>query len=210
MAGLSLFISGILYETYLLPGRGLTPAEDGALRDIFGKALDRGRIRIHASKAADRLLVRPFGGSAIAHARGDTIVMLTRHAVADHMGGEGDAREKNARAALLVHEAAHVWQSQNCPFRAGAVSLRQAFMNIGRTRDEEYKYRLEEGKDLLDYPLEQQAGILEDFHVSLKRGFVPNDLLNTERGEALERLYRGVLKNFHADPSYIARNCRRL
>lgn len=105
--------------------------------------------------------------------------------------------------AYFVHELAHVWQAQNGVLNpiwsAVGNSLRHGF-----AYSRAYSYLLETGKDLLDYRMEQQAQIIEDFFRVKVLGLLPRAdyLQNKEHGAALSELYESVLGNFLKDPEY--------
>jgi len=64
--------------------------------------------------------------------------------------------------AFFIHEMVHVWQKHNGVLNpvlsAIANSIRHGF-----NYNEAYKYTLDAKKDLLDYRMEQQAQIIEDY-----------------------------------------------
>ena len=108
----------------------------------------------------------------------------------------------------FMHETCHVWQEQN-GLMPGA--LQMAFHNYtklipGHDALEEYRYTLDSGRDLTTYNIEQQASIITDFHISVKRGYDP--LMHRQSGENIENLIEGydrTLEKFHRDPRYARR-----
>lgn len=106
--------------------------------------------------------------------------------------------------AFFIHEMVHVWQRQNevlNPVISAILnSIRHCF-----NYNEAYKYKLGAGKDLLDYRMEQQAQIIEDWAriVFLDRSPREDYLQNEETGAALRKLYELILAKFIADPCYV-------
>lgn len=130
-------------------GRPLTTGERALAAGMFGAAIDLEVVRLHRRKwwplQPRNVVMAPDGG-------------IWFHP------GDGLWREDFADAperlqALLVHELTHVWQHQ-CgiclPLR------RHPFCR--------YSYRLEAGKQLRSYGLEQQAMIVEHAFVARRRG----------------------------------------
>lgn len=104
---------------------------------------------------------------------------------------------------IFIHEMAHVWQRQNgvlCPtWSAIGNSLRHGFRY---TRA--YRYTLNPSLDLLDYRMEQQAQIIEDYYWLFILGRNPPRpfVQNQETGDSLKQLYLAVLKQFLDNPGY--------
>ncbi len=73
-------------------------------------------------------------------------------------------------------------------------------------RSEAYKYTLEKNKDLLDYRMEQQAQIIEDYTrvQFLHANPNPNPNFINSRGtkEKIMRLFNAVLARFLNSPCY--------
>ena len=126
--------------------RTLTTGESALAASVFGDALDRARVRIHAQP----WLPLQFRGTALAP---DGHVWF--HA-ADHRDDFSCA--PLADQAWLVHELVHCWQHQ----QGMSVALRGAF-------DRRYVYVLEPGKPFAAYGIEQQAEIVAHAFL-LRRG----------------------------------------
>lgn len=131
--------------------RKLTAAEITLARSVFRDSIDYARVRIHARRYVffqhDASGMTPNG----------------------HVYACGDAHRSDYaicdidQRAFFIHEMAHVWQHQNrvLPVRTSAVRLmiRHRFRYA-----EAYRYTLAPDRDLLDYNLEQQATIIEDYY----------------------------------------------
>jgi hypothetical protein len=101
---------------------------------------------------------------------------------------------------------AHVWQYQLevlNPITAAIGESISHFFNYEKA----YEYTLEKGKDLLDYAIEQQAAMIEDYYrvhiagIRPVRGYMQNDLGEVRKNNLL----KSVLSRFIKDPNY-ARN----
>lgn len=96
----------------------------------------------------------------------------------------------------FIHELAHIWQNQN-----GVLVQKIAviFENIrtGFNYQNAYPYDLDASKDLLDYSMEQQAAILEDYFRILDgtvtRHIKPNNDV---------ALFKKILGKFLKNPRY--------
>ncbi|HWM88560.1 MAG TPA: hypothetical protein VNO33_22045 [Kofleriaceae bacterium] len=153
-------------------GRALTQGERAFLTPVFRDAVDYDSIRIVHGRAF------PFQG-------GNTYVTIRDVVYAPGPLYRDDFSQASPqRQAFLVHEVAHVWQNANgIGVLIGA--LRALLVNGGRY-GRAYRYDLVDGRDLLDYGIEQQASILEHYFLS---------------GGQDER-YSGVLRRFLEDPRY--------
>jgi hypothetical protein len=154
-------------------GRPLTDGERELLSPLFRDAVDYDAVRIVRGRAF------PLQGSR-------TIVTLREVIYAPAPVYCDDfARADATSQAVLVHEMAHVWQHKSgIDVIAGAVG---AFLASGGRYQRAYLYELAPGRDLIDYGIEQQASILEDFFLA--------------RGHAAAR-FHDVLGRFLADPRY--------
>ncbi len=172
----------------MMPSRGpyrhLTPGEVELARSVFRDSLDYGRIRLYA---------RPF----VFFQPRDSAMAPNGHV---YLRGamEGDYSHANLlRRAFFLHEMTHVWQYQNRILNPMFAALHEALRH-GLRYDRAYFYRLQYGYDLLDYGLEQQASIIEDYYLqvqcasSLHSGRCLNPIGRSER----VRLYQSVLHRF--------------
>ena len=163
-----------------LSGRALTRGERALLAPLFQDAVDYDAIRIVRGRGfplqGDRTLVTVHD-----------VVYVPPTFYSDDF-----ARESAELRAALVHEVAHVWQ-----YTSGVDVLGGALRALLSTRGRyarAYRYELAPGRDLLDYSIEQQATILEDYYLA--------------RGRAAAR-FDGVLRRFLADPRYARRRLSR-
>jgi hypothetical protein len=130
------------------PGRPLTPGERALIRDVFGDAIDCGRVRLHHRKWW------PF------QPRG-TVMAPDGH-LWFHPGGDlwrvDFARADIALQGLFVHEMVHVWQHQS-----------GIFLPLSRHPFCRYAYRLVPGRRFGSYGLEQQAEIVRHAWLARRR-----------------------------------------
>lgn len=110
-----------------------------------------------------------------------------------------------SKKRLFIHEGVHVWQYQNNILNLAIAAVREGLKHQFQYA-KAYLFHLEPGRDLLDYGLEQQAAIIEDYFLRQHGGPSMNRCLNTETDT--QALLEGVLQNFLENPSY-ARRTRR-
>ncbi|MBI1216469.1 MAG: hypothetical protein GC185_11715 [Alphaproteobacteria bacterium] len=186
-----------------LPGRAETPGERAMLQPIFQSAVDYDKARVHSSAAMD-FLVNPFGGLltdtvSLAHTRGDVIVMGRDSNRPDYSSPKVDDETR----MIFIHENVHIWQFQNRPFTMTMELIGDMYNKLAGV-NQTYDYTLKPGRDLLDYSVEQQATIITDYYMNVSKGKQPEFAENKESGAALKQLYDSTLKNFKANPKYIA------
>jgi len=174
-----------------LPRRGLTPGERAMIAPIFGDSIDYDTVRIiHARHPfqASNMYMAPRGHI---YAPGDLW----------HDDWAGFGVSAVARAEF-VHEMTHVWQYVN-GMNVMAESLAELLSHRG-DYERAYQYLLEDGRDLADYGVEQQAAIIEDYYRITIENIGPTMMVNTglTRRERL-RLYRRVLARMFDDPQYV-------
>ncbi|MFN2390403.1 MAG: type IV secretion protein Rhs [Pyrinomonadaceae bacterium] len=109
--------------------------------------------------------------------------------------------------AFFIHEMTHVWQYQNKILRVRLSAILGQIRHLGNY-GKMYKYVLEDGKDLIEYGIEQQASIVEDYFILIKRGLqefrggrIQNQATTAQKRELLTK----VMTNFIADPGYPVR-----
>lgn len=173
-------------------GRKLTANEIQFAKSIYGNSIKYELVKIFDEKYAffqpDNSGMTPNGNIYI-------------HGVTS--SDFGASTERAVLKGFFIHEMAHVWQKQNNVLNpivsAIANSLRHAFFY-----DEAYKYTLKDGVDLLEYRMEQQAQIIEDYTRVVKLNLLPKPsfLQNKVTGKPLLKLYNSVLAKFLNDPAY--------
>lgn len=170
------------------PNRPLTSGELALLRPIFRDGIDYAGVRV----INNSFPLQPAN-----------VYMTPR----GHVYAPGDlwqADFSSARSGLrtvFVHEMTHVWQFAN-----GMDLVSEGFYEFTKHRgayEKAYPYELVRGRDLVDYGMEQQASIIEDYFVITVDHDRPHQITNqglttTERDE----LYAAVMKNFLGDARY--------
>jgi hypothetical protein len=174
-----------------LPDQKFTEQETEHLTRVFQNSVDTSVINYHRSTQWDVILkLHDYAGLTL----GNTFILNT------------ELKSESAYYQdTFIHEAAHIWQKQNCSsFFSGF------FEWAGHVFDEPtkiYEYELDTAKDLLDYNSEQQASIIADYFSS-KRKYSSSTLLqNKGPDEEINTLYLSVLDKFLQDPSYIKQQC---
>ncbi len=103
--------------------------------------------------------------------------------------------------AVFVHEMTHVWQYTN-----GMDLVGQGVVEFTKYRgdyEKAYPYELESTRDLVDYGMEQQASIVEDYFLITYDHREPHRITN--RGlshEQRDALYASVLRALATNPRY--------
>lgn len=174
--------------------RSLTSGEITLAKKVFVNSIDYSKVKIHHEKAAffqpSRSGMTPNGEIYI----DGTTVRDYSVATIDHK-------------SFFIHEMTHVWQKQNGvlnPILSALGNSIRHFFNYNNA----YFYLLDSSEDLLDYRMEQQAQIIEDYvRIDLfgtnpiVRGgtaYIENTgLTPTDR----KALYKDVLKNFLINPA---------
>lgn len=202
-----LALAGLMATDAMLPrvlgGRPLHENEIKVLQQMgYDESIDYSKVKIHASGFGDAYLNTMQMAMAT---KGSTVIVLQ----ADYK--EDFTRANSLDEYFFAHEIGHVWQNQNNVLFARVHAAKDMFnyLVLGGDGTSHYEYRLEDGKDLMDYGLEQQPTIIADFNHLTRHGEIPLmagvGLTQDVDKEALEAQYRDVLRNFLADPSY-ARN----
>lgn len=107
-----------------------------------------------------------------------------------------------AKRRLFIHEGVHVWQHQNNVLNLALAALREGLKHQLHYA-KAYLFYLEPGRDLLDYGLEQQAAIIEEYFLRQHGGPTMGRCLNNQTDT--QALLEGVLQNFLENPSYARR-----
>ena len=161
--------------------RHLTTGEIKLARQVFGNSVDYAVVKIH-DKPHSFLQSK---NSAMAP-NGE---IYTRGCFsADYSKEDVFAR------SFFIHEMAHVWQYQNKILHpiasALALQLKHKFNYTAS-----YNFNLDKSKDLIDYGMEQQASIIQEYFL----------LKNFSISEADVSLHEKVLKKFLDNPAYARR-----
>lgn len=133
--------------------RRLTAGEVALSAEVFGAALDAGRVRILAVPLWPRAFVA-----------GPALIVWPAAAAPTDLTAPGTPL---ALQATLVHELTHVWQAQH------GVSLLLAKIKAG-DRAASYAYDLDLGPGFLDMNIEQQATVVEHAFVASRGGQTPH------------------------------------
>jgi hypothetical protein len=165
--------------------RGLTPRERVLLQPLFRESLDYDAVRvIHGRFIPFQPATRYMSPEGNIYAPG----ALYREDFADP-AVSADLR------AIFVHEMLHVWQHQSgMNLLAAGVG---EYLKLGGAYERAYAYVLAAERDLLDYGLEQQASIVQDFFL-LATGRAAHRAV----GGGDVTLFRAVLGRFLGDPRY--------
>lgn len=100
----------------------------------------------------------------------------------------------------ILDQLAHIWQNKNGVLNQKAAVISENIRTFGNYENA-YPYDLDASKDLLDYSMEQQAAIIEDYFRRLE-GVGSLYKLGPEKAPRNMLLYKKVLDNFLKDPTY--------
>jgi len=179
-----------------MPGRHLTAGEETMLREVYKDSVPYNEMRIHQSALADAWL-NVTGQTAVA--RGN-VIFVERTPDKDDYSKTSDTYMQYA----ITHETGHVWQDRNGVMPGIVATFVHKISHMtGGDKHADYRYSVLEGKDLLEYNIEQQASIITEAHFSAK-GLMP-PIFNTD-GKATEAQlkagYEATLRKFRENPSY--------
>lgn len=112
--------------------------------------------------------------------------------------------ENPIKKSVFIHEIFHIWQYQNDVLDP-RIEFAMEMISRGFNHQACYRYKLHEGKDLLNYNFEQQPAIVQDYFL-LKKFDIESSYKNRHLRKmdktTLLNAYESVLKNFLDDPSY--------
>jgi hypothetical protein len=172
------------------PNRPLTAGERAMLRPIYRDGIDYDKVRV---------IDAPFPFQPAG-----TYMTPRGHIYAPGRLFRDDFSLPGLPAierAVFVHEIGHVWQFAN-----GIDLVANAVADFAKYRgdyEKAYPYRLEPGRDLAEYGMEQQASILEDYYLVTTAHEGPYRMEN--RGlpsRERDALFGDVLHRFIADARY--------
>ena len=175
--------------------RPLTDGEIKLARSVFGDAIDYAAVTISDGK------YMPFQPKGTAMAPNGHLYMYGCYSP-DY------SAEKSLSRSHFIHEMTHVWQYQikilNPIVEAAALSLKHKFNYFTAA----YAYHLDENMDLMDYGMEQQASIVQEYFMTRREGHTSHTrhCKNTCHDDEKCRLYEKVLEKFLKDPSYTRRS----
>lgn len=183
------------------PARHLTENEIKFLKTYFEDTIDYKKVKVHNKQYMP--IIHPEDGAI---APNGNIYMRGTAYSDDYTSTDTSLSLRST----FLHEMVHVWQHENKVlnlFYEGAKEHIKHKFNYNAA----YHYTLEDGKDLINYGMEQQASIVQDYFM-LKHGQtalsdrVQNEDIKTK--EDAMPLYESVLKNFLKNPAY-AQECKR-
>jgi hypothetical protein len=169
------------------PNRPLTSGEIALLQPIFRDGIDYARVRV----INNSFPLQPRN-----------VYMTPRgHVYAPGELWKDDFSSHEYGRAVFVHEMTHVWQHAN-----GMDLIGQGVVELTKYRgdyEKAYPYELDPTRDLVDYGMEQQASIVEDYFLITIANEEPRRLTN--RGlsrQQRDTLYAAVLRSLTTNPRY--------
>lgn len=179
-------------------GRQLESGEISLAREIYKSSINYNKVVIHDAKyfpkQAENSGMTPSGE-----------IYMNGVYQADYSKDFG-ANENVRLKPLFIHEMAHVWQYQNDILPLGVIgSAIYDYITYKLDYSQAYLYTLTNDKDLVDYDIEQQAAIIEDYFRVYKRGwgFREGHIQNTETFAENKKMLQHVMASFIANPSSV-------
>lgn len=176
-------------DTIPEPNRALTAGEIAMLRPIFREGINYDQVRVVDAKY-------PF--------QPEGVYMTPR----GHVYAPGPLyREDFSKAgpsyrAVFVHELTHVWQHEN-----GMDLVAQGVVEFTKHKgayEKAYPYTLVLGRDLVEFGMEQQASIVEDYFIVTVDGGRPLRMENRGLAPAeRDALFASTLGKFTANARYV-------
>jgi Hint domain len=166
--------------------RTLTSGEIKLAKTVYKKALKYSKIRIHDESY---IFFQPDNSGMTPNGE---IYMSGSAYHADY------SKEGKHTRAFFIHEMAHVWQYQCNVLSPIWSAIGETIHHLGNY-SKAYQYTLDASKDLLDYGIEQQASILEDYYLSIAGG---GGSSGSPSGGKPKTKMQAVLKKFLQNPAY--------
>lgn len=177
-----------------MTSRPLTKGEIALARTVFGDSIAYDTVYVSDSKFAG------FHPPGVAMAPNGNLFMPGCYK-------DDYAAESVLTQSLFIHEMTHVWQYQN-KILAPMIEAVKLNVKFAFNYSAAYDYKLDGKKDLLDYNMEQQASIVQDWFAQKHGGFSPlysscqNSCTDAERQDLFDK----VLAKFLASPTYATRD----
>ncbi|HEY4058116.1 MAG TPA: hypothetical protein VGM39_15990 [Kofleriaceae bacterium] len=174
-------------ENLAVPNRALTDGEIAMIKPIFRDGVDYTRVRV----IDNSFPLQP-----------ENVYMTPRghiYAPGSLYSADFSLADPNIRETF-VHEMTHVWQFSNGMdlIARGAVETLKYRGNYEKA----YPYELDASRDLVEYGMEQQASLVEDyFNINYQHGS-PYRMTNSVTPDERDALYANVLGSFLKDAKY--------
>ena len=175
-----------------MTSRPLTDGETALAKTVFGASIDYGAVRI----SDEKFLGLNFLPEGTAMAPNGNLYMPGCYK-------DDYSQEPVMWQGTFIHEMTHVWQFQNKILQpiaeAFKLTLKHDFNYTAA-----YAYTLDGKKDLLDYNMEQQASIVQDYFAMKQDGYYSpwGNCQNTCDDDEKKKLFEKVMEKFIADPGY--------
>jgi hypothetical protein len=172
--------------------RKLTLGEIELARGVFDDSIKYEKVKIHRGKY---FFGQPAGSGMTPNGE---IYVADDARLKNFLYKKDYSIESLGLKAFFIHEMAHVWQYQNKIIRVKTAAVLGQIRHFGRY-SKMYRYTLDANKKLIDYGIEQQAAIIEDYYIVVREGVpefcggrIQNQCLFTEKKELLKI----VMSNF--------------
>lgn len=187
--------------------RHLTQGEIALAKKIFGDSLNYGEVLIHQSKYPLTLYLQPNDKPLTPNGE----IYAPEEAYLEDYS-LSNSKYSPINKSIFLHELMHVWQYQNKVYGDLRGRAFYELITHGFDYSSSYTFKLIDGKDLLDYNMEQQASIIELYYLlrfegwSIKDFRVDEDyawrIENMQDHYTVMKLFQSVLRKFMEDPNY--------
>ncbi|GAB1266613.1 hypothetical protein NBRC116493_34940 [Aurantivibrio infirmus] len=170
--------------------RWLTSGEIALAKVIFGNAIDYSIVKIHDKKYT---FFQPgFSGMT---PNGEIYI--------DGVYKDDYSLATPGLKSFYIHELVHVYQYQLKILNPISAAIAETFAHFF-DYNKAYLYTLDASKDLLDYDIEQQAQIIQDYYRLKHAGLTPVvGFMQNKMSEVVKNnLFEKVLAKFLNDPGY--------
>ena len=170
--------------------RALTLAEIALAKKVFGASIDYTTVKVYDRKY---MPLQPNHSGMTPNGK----IYVAGVYRSDYCSALPDLQ------GFFIHEMVHVYQYQLKILKPILAAIGESFKH-GFNYNKAYQYTLDAKKGLLDYDIEQQAQIIEDYfriyhlHLPPIPGFLQNTLIDSKT----QRLFHKVLAKFLANPNY--------
>jgi len=173
-----------------MTSRAMTIGEIKFAKSIFKNSIDYSKVKIHNKKF---IFFQPSNSG-----------MTPNGEIYMNGAYSKDYSKLNGRGkGFLIHELVHVWQYQLNILNPITAAISENFAHAF-DYSKAYQYTLNPDKDILDYDIEQQAAIIEDYYLIFVTGLSPvkGHMQNTLTQAKSQQLFQKVLGKFLINPGF--------
>jgi len=170
--------------------RKLTSGETALAKKVFKASIDYSKVKIHNEKYA---FFQPNNSGMTPNGE----IYIAGVYRKDY------SLQSSAMQGFFIHEMVHVWQYQLKILNPITAAIGESVIHFF-DYSKAYEYSLDGTRDILEYNIEQQAAIIEDYFRIFQTGLlpIPGRVKNTGALSSYKPLYLQVLAKFIKKPEY--------